>query len=122
MSFAALNHSGDDEAGDGEEGFDVGVNHRVPVGKVAFVLFFESECESGVIDEDVNVVPIGGQVTNLLFRLLSVAHVEDEEERLCSVLFSEVIRKLLEGFLTACVEDESVAVLGEFACACHSYS
>ena len=122
MPVIACHHTGYYKARDIEQRLDVGVNHSVPVGKVAFVLFFESECESCVIDEDVDVLPFSRQISNLFLRFLPVAHVKDKQQGLRSVLLLEVVSKLPERLLAACIEDESIAVGGEFLCACHSYS
>ena len=122
MPVVACHHTRDYKARDVEQGFDVGVNHSVPVSKVAFVLFFESKSESCVIDEDIDVLPLSRQISNLFLRLLPVTYVKDKQQGLRSGLHLEVVSKLPERFLTACIEDESIAVGGEFLCACHSYS
>ena len=122
MSTVAGNHTRDDKACDTQKSLDVGVNHRVPIGEVAFVFLLETERQSGVIDEDINVLPFGGEVSDLSFCLLAVAHVEGEDECACAVLAMEVVGEFAKRLLAARIEDELIAVGGEFVCASHSYS
>ena len=122
MSTVAGYHTRDDKARDAQKSLDIGVNHRVPIGEVAFVLFLETERQSCVIDEDIDVLPFSGEVSDLAFCLLAIAHVEGEDECARAVLAMEVVGEFAKRLLATGIEDELIAVGGEFVCASHSYS
>ncbi len=62
--MAAHHHAGHNGAGDVEQAFDVGVDHLVPVFNFAHIELFQATAESGVVDQDVNLGPLGRKRVN----------------------------------------------------------
>jgi hypothetical protein len=78
VALVALYHSRHDEACHGEQPLYVGVYHRVPIFGVALVFLFETERESGVVDQNINCLPFSFERTDCLFCRLGIAHVEHQ--------------------------------------------
>ena len=112
MSLSAADHTGDDESCHSEQTANVGINHRVPVAEVAFVFLIQSEGQSGVVDEQVDVLPVSGECFNGLACGFAVAHIEAEGEDLCAVL-PEFGSDSVQKMLFSSVEDETPAFAGE---------
>jgi len=64
VSGVTLDHAGHNCAGDVEQPLDVGVDHLFPVVGIASIELFESAGETGVVDEDLDGLPGGGQVVD----------------------------------------------------------
>src|SRR5262249_7483357 len=78
MAFASGCHQWQHGAGDVEEAFDVGVDHGLPVVRVGFVEVVSAQRESGVVDEDVDVLPAVGEAADRCVDGGFVLYVEDE--------------------------------------------
>ena len=57
MTFVAFHHSWDNEASHGKQSLDVGVNHRVPILRITFILLLQSKCKTCIVDEYINRLP-----------------------------------------------------------------
>ncbi len=113
VSAVALDHLGHDEACHGQQAFDVGVDHGLPVVEVAFVFGFESQGEAGIIDEHVDLLPLLGQSFDGLAGCLAVSDVEGEHDDL-GAFSLELLTDGLEFLHVTAIEDEAVAIVGEF--------
>ena len=78
MSAIACNHFWYNQTRHGEQAFDVGVDHGLPVVQVAFVFGFEPKGQTSVIHQHVDLLPGGGQALDGLTGCLPIAHVEGE--------------------------------------------
>ena len=74
MAAARGDHFGRNDPRDVEQSLDVGVDHGVPVGRVALVDVFQPGRQSGVVDEQVHPFEGAQEFADLRF----AAHVEDE--------------------------------------------
>jgi hypothetical protein len=115
VAAPALDHSGEDGAGGVEEALDVGVHHLVPVARVALLDGFEAAAEAGVVDEDVDLGPVGGEVAEGVGDDAGVADVELDEVGFGTVGLLQLGREGFEPLLTAGGEDEAGAGGGEGA-------
>lgn len=105
MPSAALYHCGYDFARHRQQAFDVGVDHRIPIVIVAFLLGIKAEGEAGVVDEDVDGFPFVGEGFEGSAAGVAVSDVEDEHVGIAAE-FPALAMKLL--YVAAC-EDEAIA-------------
>ena len=80
VSAVAFNHTGHDEACHGQQTFDIGVDHRLPVVEVALIFRFKSQGKAGIIDEHVNLLPLLRQTLDGLAGCIAISDVEGEDE------------------------------------------
>lgn len=78
----ARHHARYHQSGHREQTLDIGVYHRVPVCRVAFILLVQAESQPGVVDEHVYLLPSLAERRDGLGGSLGVAHVERQRHHL----------------------------------------
>ena len=114
MAAVALHHAGHHETRHGEQSLDVGIDHGVPVVVGAFILGLKTKGEAGIVDEHIDVFPLGGEVLDALGGFLAITHVENQRKHFCT-FSGKFFTYFLESLGVAAGEDEAVAVGGELA-------
>jgi hypothetical protein len=86
MTTIAFHHAGNDESGHGEQTFNVGIYHLVPVVEVAFVLWFQASCQSCIIDNNKNIVQKGYDYVIIVKKGIVDLTYQDMEKELLKLL------------------------------------
>ena len=76
VAAITLNHTRQNGAGHIHQPFVIGVNHVFPVFNVGFMRGLQSQRQPGIIDENINRLPVCRQSGNQLFNGCTVAHVQ----------------------------------------------
>ena len=118
MTSVAFYHSRNNQSGHGEQSLDIGVDHRVPILVVAFVFWFKTKGESGIVYQHVDSAPFLGKRIDSFGGGIAVAHVEAQSQHFRRQFCLE-LGKL---FGIASSDDEVISALGEFACTSFAYS
>ena len=112
MTVVALHHTGYDESRHGEQAFDVGVNHLIPVVEAALIFLFQATRQPGVVDQHVDVAPAFGYAPHGLLCGLAVANVEAELQR-CSTLCLNHFGYLTKFIFVSAGDDHVITALRE---------
>lgn len=113
MALLTLAHERSDGAGDIEETLDVSVNHALPVLEEAVLDRIQSDCETCVVDQDVDVAPFAFERSDCRLDLGIVADVEVQSDDVRFVSDCEEFLEFLETVGAASCDDEVVASVGE---------
>ena len=129
VTAVALHHPGHHEARHRQQSLDVGVDHRLPVIKVALVFRLQPQGQSGIIHQHVDLLPVSRKVVDIFLGLLAVSHVKGERQH-----FRPAVGQFLpdgsQTVLVAACQDQTVAIGGELPgtgkpnaarCACNQY-
>lgn len=76
---------GNYRTGHGQKTLYVGIDHRIPVRIIAFILRFKTERKAGIVDEHIYFTPLRGQRGDSLLARLAVAHIEFKRIDIISV-------------------------------------
>ena len=112
LATVALHHARHQRAAHVEQALDVGVDHRVPVVEVATLQRVEAQGQSGVVDQHVDLGPVGLQAAADVKHLLLVSHVEAERLRTHAQRL-DALGQRLEQVVSAARDDHVVALFGK---------
>ena len=115
MAASALHHAGNHQTGHGQEGFHIGIDDRIPFVQVSFVLLVYPDDQSCVVDQHIDIFPLGRQTVQSSRGGCAVAHIEGQEVSLRAVVGFQRGFHCHEAFEVAAVEDDAVAVAGKDA-------
>ena len=114
MSFVALHHTRYDEPCHGEQSLDVGINHGVPIFRVSHIFFFQSECQSRIVDQHIDLLPFLRHSAYSILRCLGVSDIKLQGKNLSPILFQFVTQNLKFLSIPSC-EDKIIASLSKLA-------
>ncbi|CAH0274482.1 hypothetical protein SRABI106_03129 [Rahnella aquatilis] len=112
MPGVAFNHARQHGACHVHQPFGVGVDHFVPVFQRGFIRFFQTECQTGVVNQNINVTPVSRQAGNSFFNRSPVSHVQFNSVQRVSQFGFQVIQTLF----TATGGNHFMAFFNKFTC------
>ncbi len=84
MSPASLHHARHNRARDVEKPLDVSVDHLLPIGNFSLVELVQTTAQASVVDQNVDVLPCGGQSGQGRFHLSAIANIQRKHDDLRS--------------------------------------
>ena len=121
VSTVALYHSWYYETCHRQQSLDVRVNHRFPVIEIALVLRFQPQCQSCIVHQHINLLPLVRQFIDELLSFLAVSHVKGQRYHL-RTLGSQFLLNLSQDLLIPSCQNQSVTVLCELLGTSQSYT
>ena len=111
MPAIALHHTRQDRAGHVHQPFIIGVDHIFPVFNAGAVRRLQTQRQTGVIHQDVNRLPLGGQIGNQRLNGGAVADVKLGDIK----VVTEVVFQRLQALFTTSGGNHFMAVSDETA-------
>jgi hypothetical protein len=108
-TLARLNHRAADNLGDIEQTLDIGVNHSIPVARVALVDMLEASGKTRIVDKDIYTT----QRLEVLDTLRLASDVEVQRHTLCATCLDLTFEGLETILTTAC--DNNLRILAREA-------
>ncbi len=121
VSAIALHHTWYHKPCHSQQTFDVGINHRFPIIRIAFIFRFESKSQSCIVYQDIHLLPFCRKHLDRLRSHLTVSHVEGQCQHIRAFLCQFSLDICQTAFVSTC-ENQSVTVLGKFSCTSQTYS
>ena len=130
VSAIALHHTWYNEPRHGQQTFDVGINHGLPIVEIAFVFWLQSKSQPCIVHQHIDLLPLCRQRLDAFLSHFAISHVEGQGQHV-STFSRQFLLDVGQPLLVSTGKNQPVTVLGEFpgtsqsdtaCCPCYQYN